>query len=163
MATVKDGLLSSLGQSPQVWSFTPSIGWSPTNPRMVTHQKEEYYSLEIWFLDLTKKTKTRWKLRWIGSSPTKPRMVTHQPKDGHPLKGSVLHTWNSTLRLNSHNYSQVATAMDGHLLFLGWSPTNPRMVTHQKELLYTLEIRHLDITHQTKARWQVPWMVTYHA
>ena len=47
--------------------------------------------------------------------------------------------------------------MDGHLLFQGWSPTNPRMVTHQKELLYTLEKRHLDITHQTKAR-----MVTYH-
>ena len=52
------------------------------------------------------------------------------------------------------NYSK-----DGHPPTQGWSPTNPRMVTHQKELLYTLEIRHLDITHQTK----VPWMVTYHA
>ena len=24
--------------------------------------------------------------------------------------------------------------MDGHLPYLGWSPTNPRMVTHQKEV-----------------------------
>ena len=43
----------------------PSQGWSPTIPRMVTHnskdghppskifQKEEYYRLEIWHLDLT--------------------------------------------------------------------------------------------------------------
>ena len=42
--------------------------------------------------------------------------------------------------------------MDGLLLFQGWLLTNPRMVTHQKELLYALEIRHLDMTHQTKAR-----------
>ena len=26
----------------------PSYGWSPTNPRMVTHQMEVYYRLGIW-------------------------------------------------------------------------------------------------------------------
>ena len=33
--------------------------WSPTIPRMVTHQKEVYYRLGIWHLGLTYKTKTR--------------------------------------------------------------------------------------------------------
>ena len=37
----------------------PSLGWSSTNPRMVTHQKEVYYRLGIWHLDLTQKTNTR--------------------------------------------------------------------------------------------------------
>ena len=48
-----------------------SPGWSPTIPRMVTHQskdghlpskiyqKEEYYGLGIWHLDLIHKIKTR--------------------------------------------------------------------------------------------------------
>ena len=34
--------------------------------------------------------------------------------------------------------------MDGHLPTLGWSPTNPRMVTQQKEY-YRLGILHLDL------------------
>ena len=32
--------------------------------------------------------------------------------------------------------------MDGYLPFIGWSPTNPRMVTNQKEVYYRLEIWH---------------------
>ena len=35
--------------------------------------------------------------------------------------------------------------MDGHLPYLGWSPTNPRMVTHQKEVHYRLGIWYLDL------------------
>ena len=55
----------------------PSLGWSPsnirmvtyhkevdiprttTNPRMVTHQQEVYYRDGIWILDLTYKTKVK--------------------------------------------------------------------------------------------------------
>ena len=39
----------------------PSLGWSPTNPRtwLVTHQKEVYYRLGIWYFDLSQKTKAR--------------------------------------------------------------------------------------------------------
>ena len=37
----------------------PSLGLSPTNPRMVTYQKELYYRLGIWLLGITHKTKTR--------------------------------------------------------------------------------------------------------
>ena len=37
----------------------PSLRWSTTKQRMVTHQKEVYYRLEIWHFDLTHKTKTR--------------------------------------------------------------------------------------------------------
>ena len=37
----------------------PSLGWSLTNPRMVTQLKEVYYRLKIWYLDLTYKNKTR--------------------------------------------------------------------------------------------------------
>ena len=44
-------------------------------------------------------------------------------------EGSTLQTWNLALRLNS----QVTTAMDGHLLSLGWSPTNPMMVSPRRK------------------------------
>ena len=40
----------------------PSLGWSPTNPRMVTCLKKVYYRLGIWYLDLTYKIKTRGQL-----------------------------------------------------------------------------------------------------
>ena len=91
----------------------PSLGWSPsnqrmvtyqkevdiprttTNPRMVTHLKEVYYRLRILNLDLTHKTNPIDNcLEW---SPNIPRMVTHQPKDGHPTEGSILQTQNLTL------------------------------------------------------------------
>ena len=52
--------------------------------------------------------------------------------------------------------------MDGHLPSTGWSPTNPRMVTHQKEVKYRLRIRHLDLTHKPKTRCMLSWMITYH-
>ena len=42
--------------------------------------------------------------------------------------------------------------MDGHPLFLGWSPTDSRMVNHQKEVNYRLRTGHLDLTHKTKTR-----------
>ena len=42
--------------------------------------------------------------------------------------------------------------MDGHLLYLVWSPNNPRMVTHQKEVNYILKIWHFDLSHKTKTR-----------
>ena len=49
----------------------------------------------------------------------------------------------------------------------GWSPTTPRMVTHTpwmvtywKKIYYRLGIWHLDLTHKTKTRWQLPGLVT---
>ena len=39
-------------------SQLPSLGWSPTNPRMVIHQKEVYYRLGIWHIHFTEKTNT---------------------------------------------------------------------------------------------------------
>ena len=42
--------------------------------------------------------------------------------------------------------------MESHLPYLGWSPTNLGMVTHQKEVYYRLRIRHLDLTHKIKTR-----------
>ena len=42
--------------------------------------------------------------------------------------------------------------MDGHLSILGWTYTNPRIVTHQKEVNYRLRIWHLDLTYKTKTR-----------
>ena len=75
-----------------------------------------------------------------------------QPKDGHPPEGGVVQTWNLALEFNSQNGSQVLTSMDGHLPSLGWSPTNPWMVTHRKEVYYRHEIWHLNLTHKTEAR-----------
>ena len=37
----------------------PSLGWSPTNLKLVTHMSEVCYILGIWNLDLNHKTKTR--------------------------------------------------------------------------------------------------------
>ena len=57
---------------------------------MVTHQKEVFYRLGIWHLDLTYKKKPgdncyKWSCTVI-------RMVTHKPEDkvGHPPDGSEL-------------------------------------------------------------------------
>ena len=65
----------------------PSIGWLPTNPRMVTHQKEVYYRHGIRHLNFTKQKPGN---KFHGWSPTIPKMVTHQPKDGPPPEGSVV-------------------------------------------------------------------------
>ena len=46
----------------------------------------------------------------------------------------------------------MIAAMNGHLPYLGWSPTNLRMVTHQKKVHYRLGIWHLDLTHKMKAK-----------
>ena len=85
-------------------------------------------------------------------------MVTYHPKDGHPQskaghpsEGSVVQTWNLALKFSLQNESQVSTSMAGHLPSLGWSTTIPRtrMVTHQKEVYYSLGISDLDLTHKT--------------
>ena len=82
-----------------------------------------------------------------------------QPEVGHQPEGSVVQTWNLALKFNSQNENQMKTSMDGHLPSLGWSPTNQRMVTHLKEVYCRLGIWHLYLTHKTKTRWQLPWMV----
>ena len=38
--------------------------------------------------------------------------------------------------------------MDGYLPYLGWSPTIPSMVNHQKEVYYRLRIENLELTHK---------------
>ena len=132
----------------------PSLGGSPTNPRMVTHQHKDGHppnqrwsptwrkcTTDMEFGTYTLLTKIRLGENYHGWSPTNPRMVTHQPKevhhqpkDGHTPEGNVLQTSNWALRHYLQKYHQVATAMHSHLSTLGWSPTNPRMVTHQKEV-----------------------------
>ena len=51
--------------------------------------------------------------------------------------------------------------MDGHLLFLGWAPTNPRIFTHQKNVNYILRIWHFDLTHCHVWSPAIPRMVIY--
>ena len=94
-----------------------SLGGTPTNPRMVTQQKEVYYRLGIRQLHLTHKTNTRWHMPW---------MVTYHPYEGDPPTQ-------------------------------GWSPTNPRMVSLQKDVYYRQGIWHRDLTHKTDGRW---WSLT---
>ena len=66
----------------QGWSPTIPKGWSTTNLKMVTHQKEVCYRLGIWRLDLNKKLRAGDNCQeW---SPTILRMVTLNPKHGHP-------------------------------------------------------------------------------
>ena len=100
----------------------PSLGWSHTIPRMVTHQKEVYYRHGIWHLNSTKLTKPKMGNNFNEWSPILPRMVTHQAKNGHPSEGSILQTWNLAHRLNSQDWDQVTTVRNGHLPSQGWSP-----------------------------------------
>ena len=98
-----------------LYSCPQTQGWSPTNPKMVTHQKEVYYRLVIWHIHFSHKTNTRWQLPW---------MVTYHPWYGCPPTQ-------------------------------GWSPTTPKMVTHQKEVYFRLVIWHIHFSHKTNARWQL--------
>ena len=77
----------------------PTLGWSPTNlrmftisPRMVSHQKEMYYKLQIWHINIT--------YCHAGWSPTNPRMVTHQKEMYYKLQIWHLNiTYKTTTRL----------------------------------------------------------------
>ena len=68
-------------------------GWSPTIPRMVTHQPKDGHPPEGIELQTCNLALTHYQLLTKltpgddchGWSPTIPRMVTHQPKDGYPL------------------------------------------------------------------------------
>ena len=120
---------------------------------------------------------------WSSRSTTIPRRVTHQPKAGRqPTKG-----WSPTnLRMvtqrrkritdlefgtyilftkltpgkNCHGWSSTIPKMV--ILTQGWSPTNLRMVTHQRGVCSIQGIWHLDLTYQTNTRWHLPWMVTHY-
>ena len=155
MTTARDGHLPSLGNADEAAtsknvisqnfnSIIYFIRLSPTNLRMVTHQKEVSYRLTQ--TSLTRLGPSDNCQEW---SPTIPRIVTHQPKDGHPPEGSMLHPQNLALRLNSQDQDPVTTAKNGHLPSLGQLSTNLRMVrhqkevfTHQKEVCYRLGIWH---------------------
>ena len=104
----------------------PSLGGSPNNPMMVTHQKEVYYRLGIWHLHITYKTNTRWQLPW---------MITYHSLDGHPPTLGWLPTkWKCTrgfdlaIALYSQNWHQVTTAgwsyYDGHPPNQGYGMVN---------------------------------------
>ena len=108
-----------------------SLGWSPTNPRMVTSQKEVHFRLEIWHLGLTHKTTAN---NCHECSPTIPRMVTHHLKYGQKLsqKGSPI------FQMMVTNFPQDGQTpspwcsptiqMYGYTPSSGLSPTNCKMV-----------------------------------
>ena len=100
----------------------PSLGGSPTNPRMVTHQKEVYYRLGNWHLHITHDTNTRWQL---------PSMVTYHYLDGHPPTLG----WSPTRRkcttdMEFGNYTLLTKLTPGDNCH-GWSPTIPVRVTRR--------------------------------
>ena len=51
--------------------------------------------------------------------------------------------------------------MDGYPSSVGGSPTNPRMVTQQKEVCY-LEFGNYTLLTKMTPGEKLPWMVTYH-
>jgi len=95
-------------QLPWMVSHFPHDGHPPSmdghghSPSKI-YQKELFYKLGIWHLDLTHKIKTRWQMIW---------MVSHHHHDGHPpfkgwlstiqnlTVGSVPQTWNLARTLN---------------------------------------------------------------
>jgi len=134
----------------------PSLGWSPTNPRTVTHlpKSTRMDRLEIWHLHLIHKIETR--LNAIdgqppdqGWSPTIPRKVTHNPRS----------TWrNCTTELKFANKSKSGEVpwMVSHQS----KGAHPLSKIYQKELCYQLKIWHLDFT-QKKRPGEVG-MISHH-
>ena len=81
-------------------------------------------------------------------------MVTHQ-KEVYYIHG----IWQLHITHKTSTRRQLPWMVNGHLPCLGGFPptqggslTNPRMITHQKELYFRLGIWHLDFTHKTKRR-----------
>ena len=122
------------------------------HPPSEIYQKEFYYRLEIWHLDLTHKIKTR--LSAIDDQPPSPEWsTTIQKKVFHNSK----YTWrNCTTELKFTNKTKIKirwSALDSQPQFLGWLPTIPLSKIYQKKLCYRLEIWHLDFTQKIKTRW----------
>ena len=119
----------------------PSLGGSPTNPRMVTNQpkdgntnKEVYYRHGILHLHFTRKTNTRWQLPWMvthhssdghpptqGRSPTTPRMVTHQKEVYYILGIWHLHFTHKTNTRWQLSWMVTYHPSEGHTLTQEWS------------------------------------------
>ena len=145
----------------QSWNFAQSLsyyhqghlsstGGSPTNPKMFTNQpkdgylnKEVYYRFEIWHLHITHKVTTAMDgyLLTLGWSFTNPRMVTNQPEDGHLNKEVYyrLRIWHLNIIHKTNTRWQLPWMVtyhpyDGCSPTQGWSPTNLRIVTNQKEV-----------------------------
>ena len=121
----------------------PFLGWSPTNPRMVTYQKEVNYSLGIWHIDYTHKIRTRGKLPWINSlfpSPSLLGMVNHIPKNGHPPFPGCSPTIPRMVLHHHLSFPRFSTGQStNQLLSPCWSTNMPRTVTHH---------HHSQVSHQ---------------
>ena len=51
----------------------------------------------------------------------------------------------------------MTTARTGHLSSRGWSPTNPKIVTYQKDIYYRLGIWNLDLMHRINPNVENRW------
>ena len=111
-----------------------------TNHTMESHssskiyQKELYYKLGIWHLNLTHKIKTRWQLLWMVSGQLQYLGWSHPIQN--LTEGSVLQTCNLAHRLNHKiktrwQWPSVVSyhSLDGHppSQGQGWSPSIPRL------------------------------------
>ena len=73
------------------------MDWSPTLPRMVTHQKEDHYRHGIWYFELSHKTNPMdGPLPSLGWSPTNQRRANHQKKVYYRLRIGHLDSTNKT-------------------------------------------------------------------
>ena len=112
----------------------PSPGWSPTIPRMVPQQREVYYKLGIYYLNLTHKTIFIQQLPW---------MVTNQPQEGPTPKACYrLGVWHLTDKTNNCQRCSPAIPRmvthhpkDGHSQSKIWSLPFPKMVTHCQRMV----------------------------
>ena len=124
----------------------PSLGGSPTNPRMVTHQhKDGHPPNQTWSptwrmctTDMEFGTYTLlWKLppgdNGHGWSPTIPRRVTRKTQGWSPKEKKEVFYRHGIWHLHiTRKTNTKITAMDGHLLSLWWSPTILMMVTYHQ-------------------------------
>ena len=122
------------------------------HPPFKIYQKDLYYRLEIWHLDLTHKIETM--LSAIdgqppspGWSPTIPRKVTHNPKS----------TWrNCTTELKFANKTKLIKSRSCEVpwMVIHYSKgAYPPAKIDQNKLCYPLKIWLLDLTQKIKTRW----------
>ena len=104
-----------------------------------------------------------WNQNWVICLKKTPWTLKNKEWAFFALKMLIfIHCIQTYLVLEAWNFEQsLSYDNQGHLPSLGRSPTNLRMVTHQKEVYYRPVIWHLHITHKTNTKW-LPWMVTYH-
>ena len=156
MTTAIIGHLPSLEWSP------PTQGWSPMDPRLF-----DIATLGL-HLGLSAKLKI-WQVPTCKMEPQSTNSINYCHTRLHLGFSAKLRIWQvPTCKMEPQSgiiiWQNHLTPSPTHTakLFLWILCGVPTLVWISIEVYYRLGSWHLDLTHKTKTRWQLPWMVTCH-